>query len=159
MTTTVGSRDLARELALRHGAKAEEFRQYMPTIQHWIRANLFNAAGAGADEQNPRRGKSRRFPPEALQWVRLFATLANRGVATREIEYLAGVLNWRFREAIDDALAQRGADAWLIYTSAPPLTHVQSLQIQRGEVRLSYEDGVPASAVATCINLSRAFNP
>ena len=159
MTTTVGSRDLARELALRHGAKTEEFRQYMPTIQHWTRTNLFDTAGAGAIEQNPRRGKSRQFPPEALQWVRLFATLANRGVATTKIEYLAGILNLRFREAINDALTQRKPDVWLVYTSALPLTYVLSIQIQRGEVRLSYQEGVPGSAVATCINLTRAFNP
>lgn len=156
---TIGSRDLAKELALRHGATAEDFGRWMPTVQHWIRAKLFDAAGAGADEQNPRRGKSRRFPLEALQWVRLFATLANRGVATTEIEYLTGVLHQRFREAVDDALGQRGADVWLVYTSTPPLTHIMSLQIQRDKVRLSYEDGIPASAVATCINLTRAFNP
>jgi hypothetical protein len=88
-TQTVGSRELAAEVALRHMEKAEDFVRYMPTVQHWIRANLFDAAGVGAVEQNPRRGKSRRFPVEALQWVRLFATLAARGVATTEIAYVA----------------------------------------------------------------------
>ena len=139
-TQTVGSRELAAEVALRHAEKPEDFARYMPTVQHWIRANLFDAAGVGAVEQNPRRGKSRRFPVEALQWVRLFATLADRGVATSEIEFVTGVLNQRFRDAIDDALAQRGADVWLVYDSAPPLTHVLSLQIQRGAVRLSYDE-------------------
>jgi hypothetical protein len=62
-------------------------------VQHWIRANLFDAAGVGAAEQNPRRGKSRQFPVEALQWVRLFTTLSNRGVATSEIQFVTGVLN------------------------------------------------------------------
>ena len=119
----------------------------------------------GAVEQNPRRGKSRQFPVEALAWARLFAALAGRGVATIDIEYLAGILHQRFPEAVDDALAQRGADVWLVYTSAlpmtgaPPLTNVLSLQIQRGGVRLSYEEGLPGSAVATCVNLSRMFNP
>jgi hypothetical protein len=158
-TQTVGSRALAAEVALRHMEKAEDFVHYMPTVQHWIRANLFDAAGVGAVEQNPRRGKSRRFPVEALQWVRLFATLTNRGVATTEIEYVTNVLNQRFRDAIDDALAHRDADVWLVYSSAPPLTYVLSLQIQRGAVHLSYDDGVPGPAVATCVNLTRIFNP
>jgi hypothetical protein len=69
------------------------------------------------------------------------------------------VLKERFREAIDDALARRGADVWLVYGSAPPMTYVVSLQIQRGAVHLSYHDGVPGSAVATCVNLTRIFNP
>lgn len=58
----MGSRELAAEAALRHEEKAENFGRYMPSVQHWIRANLFDAAGVGAVEQNPRRGKSRRFP-------------------------------------------------------------------------------------------------
>jgi hypothetical protein len=156
---TVGSRELAAEVALRHTEKPADFARYMPAVQHWIRADLFDAAGVGAVEQNPRRGKSRRFPVEALQWVRLFATLAARGVATTEIAFVAGVLNQRFRDAIDDALAGRGADVWLVYGSAAPLTYVLNLQIQRGEVRLSYENGVSGPAVATCVNLTRIFNP
>jgi hypothetical protein len=159
MTNTVGSRDLAEEVALRHMDKAEDFARHMPTVQHWIRAHLFDAAGVGAVEQNPRRGKSRRFPVEAVQWVRLFATLANRGVATTEIAYVTSVLNQRFRDAIDDALARRGADVWLVYGSAPPLTYVLSLHVQRGAVHLSHGDGVSDPAVATCVNLTRIFNP
>jgi hypothetical protein len=157
-TLTVGSRELAAEVAVRHREKPEDFARYMPMVQHWIRANLFDAAGVGALEQNPRRGKSRHFPVEALHWARLFATLTNRGVATAEIEFIASVLNQRFRDAIDDALARRGADVWVIYGSAPPLTYVLNVQIQRGTVRLSYDNGVPGSAVATCINLTRTFN-
>lgn len=153
-----GSRDLAKELASRHMEKTEDFTRYMPTVQHWIRANLFDAAGVGAAEQNPRRGKSRRFPVEAVRWVRLFATLANRGVATTEIQFVTDILHQRFRDAINDALAHRGADVWLVYGSAPPETYVSSVQIQRGAVHL-YDDGVPGSAVATCINLTRIFNP
>jgi hypothetical protein len=159
MMQTVGSRELAAEVALRHTENAEDFSRYMPTVQHWIRANLFDAAGVGAIEQNPRRGKSRRFPVEALQWVRLFATLADRGVATTEIEYVTSVLNQRFRDGIDDALGHRGADVWLVYDSGPPPKYVLSLQIQRGAVNLSYDDRVPSPAVATCINLTRTFNP
>jgi hypothetical protein len=158
-TQMVGSRELAAEVALQHMEKAEDFVRYMPTVQHWIRSNLFDAAGVGAVEQNPRRGKSRQFPVEALQWVRLFATLTNRGVATTEIEYVTSVLNQRFRDAIDDALARRGADVWLVYGSAAPLTYVLNLQIQRGGVRLSHDDGVSGPAVATCVNLTRIFNP
>lgn len=159
MMHTVGSRDLAQEVAIRHMQKPEDFARFMPTVQHWIRANLFDAAGVGAAEQNPRRGKSRQFPAEALQWVRLFMTLANRGVATSEIQLVVGVLNQRFRDAIDDALAHRGDDVWLVYHSAPPLTYVVSLHIQRGGVHLVDANGVPGPAVATCINLSGTFNP
>lgn len=165
-TRTVGSRDLAQELAsLQQG---DDFRDYMPSVQHWIRARLFDAAGVGAVEQNPRRGKTRQFPAEALAWTRLFAALAGRGVATADIEYLAGILHQRFPKAVDDALARRGDDVWLVYTSsllppnyAPglPLTSVMTVQIQRGSVRLSYEEGAPASAFAVCVNLTRTFNP
>ena len=161
---TVGSRDLAQELAdLQQGG---EFRDYMASIQHWIRARLFDAAGVGAVEQNPRRGKSRQFPVEALAWTRLFAALAGRGVATADIGYLTGILHRVYRDAVDDALARRGDDVWLVYTSsllppnyAPglPLTSVMSMQIQCGTVRLSY-DGAPAS-FAVCVNLTRTFNP
>jgi hypothetical protein len=91
--------------------------------------------------------------------VRLFATLADRGVATSEIQFVTGVLNQRFRDAVDDALARRGADVWLVYGSAPPATYVLTVQIQRGGVSLSYDDAVPGPAVATCLNLTRIFNP
>jgi hypothetical protein len=160
MTThTVGSRELAAEVAVRHEEQAEDFGRYMPSVQHWIRASLFDAAGVGAVEPNPRRGKSRQFPVEALQWVRLFTTLSNRGVATSEIQFVTSVLNQRFRDAVNDALAHRGADVWLVCESAPPLTYVLSLQIQRGAVHLSSDDGVPGPAVVTCLNLTRIFNP
>jgi hypothetical protein len=38
--TTLGSRELARELAIRHLAEPEDFGRFMPTVQHWIRAHL-----------------------------------------------------------------------------------------------------------------------
>jgi hypothetical protein len=44
-------------------------------------------------------------------------------------------------------------------SALPPLTYVLSLQIQRGAVHLSYDGGVPGPAVATCVNLTRIFNP
>jgi hypothetical protein len=158
MTDTVGSRELAAEVALLHAQKAEDFGRHMPSVQHWIRAHLFDAAGVGAVEHSPRRGKSRRFPIEALKWVRLFAALAGRGIATSEILFVTDVLNQRFREPINDALAQRGPDVWLVCESAAPVTYVLSLQIQRGAVHLRHDDRAPGPAVATCLNLTRIFN-
>lgn len=84
--------------------------------------------------------------------------MTNRGIATTEIEYVTSVLNQRFRDAIDDVLAHCGADVWLVYGSAPPLPYVLSLQIQRGGMHLCNDYGVPGTAVATCINLTRIFN-
>lgn len=159
-TQTVGSRELAAEVALRHEEKAEDFARYMPTVQHWIRVNLFGMAGVGAVEQNPRRGKSRRFPVEALKWARFFAALSIRGAGVVEIEYVVGALRGLRQKGaeIDDALAGRGDDVWLVYLNTVPWLHGESLHIQRGGVQLPFPYQPPWGKVVTCVNLTKAFN-
>lgn len=156
---TIGSRDIAQEVALRHWQPAADFRSYMPITQHWIRSNLFEVAGVGAVEQNPRRGKSRRFPIEALRWARLFSAMSNRGTSTSEIEYVVGALHQRFRGEVNDALAGRGDDVWCIYGSAPPLSYVEGLHIQRGGVQQlsGAADRGLVPPILTAINLTQAF--
>jgi hypothetical protein len=160
MTETVGSRELAAEVASCHEEKAEDFHRYMPTVQHWIRANLFDAAGVGPVEKNPRRGRSRRFPLEALQWARLFAALTIRGAGVVEIWHVAGHLRGLRQKGveIDDALAGRGDDVWLVYLNSLPWLHAEQLHLQRGGVQLPFANQHPRGDVVSAVNLTRVFN-
>jgi hypothetical protein len=153
---SVGSRELAQEVARCLGGEADDFADYMPTVQHWIRAGAFAAAGAGPVKANPRRGKSRRFPIEAIKWARLFAALSQRGAGIVEILGVAGVLHQRHPDALADALAGTGEDIWAVYATgdtSPPI----EFHLQRGGVQLPYNQA-PLTTVVTAMNVSRTFN-
>ena len=153
------SRDLAAEVAQCFGKHPEDFARYMPVVQGWIRAHLFDAAGAGADEHNPRRGRSRRFPAEALRWARLFTALTTRGAGVVEMEHVAGVLHQYHQADVADALAGAEPDVWVIYAAADMSPPVADLHVLRGRVELPDWRQPSWAPVITAINLTRAFNP